>query len=62
MREVTLAMFRKDPMFPEISRAVATILEKDRGVRPISLEPFKYRTAVETQAGKSKADADLQYA
>ena len=37
MREVTLATFRNDPMLPKISRVVATILEKDRAVRPIDV-------------------------
>jgi hypothetical protein len=37
MREVTLATFRSDPMFPKISRVVTAILEKDRVVRPIDV-------------------------
>jgi hypothetical protein len=61
MREVTLATFRSELMFSE-DPPRRRLLEKDRVVRPISLEPFKYRAAVETPAGKSKADAGLQYA
>jgi hypothetical protein len=37
MREVTIATFRSDPLFPKISRVVATILEKDNVVRPIDV-------------------------
>src|ERR1700730_963060 len=37
MQAVTLATFRSDPLFPKISRVVATILEKDHVVRPIDV-------------------------
>jgi hypothetical protein len=37
MRPLTLATFHSDPLFPRISRVVATILEKDRVVRPIDV-------------------------
>jgi hypothetical protein len=37
MRVVSLATFRSDPLFPKIERVVATILEKDKVVRPIDV-------------------------
>jgi hypothetical protein len=37
MRVVSLATFRSDPLFPKLERVVATILEKDKVVRPIDV-------------------------
>jgi hypothetical protein len=37
MRIVSVATFRSDPLFPKIERVVATILEKDKVVRPIDV-------------------------
>jgi hypothetical protein len=37
MRDVTVATFRDDPLFPKISRVVGIILEKDKVVRPVDV-------------------------
>lgn len=37
MRAVTVATFRDDPLFPKMSSAVETILERDKVVRPIDV-------------------------
>ena len=37
MRDVTIATFRSDPLFPEINRVVVTILENGKVVSPIDV-------------------------
>ena len=37
MRDVTIATFRSDPLFPKINRVVVTILENGKVVSPIDV-------------------------